>query len=231
MSNNLNYELILSHPDNDNNLHNNNNESIENNDNQSNKITISILLIISLSLVCLDFYSLYQTFNYLNYHLKSNNDSFYNQCIESKIILEIVFIIFATLAGISGTILSIGFLVKNELFLEKIFVSFGHFNYFIFGPFLFANSIFGLINFQKIGYSCEADPEKSNINLSILICLIIILTFGSVITAGYSTINIFEYFYNSLKCKSDANYLIGKAFWKYALSKKRNRRNLHERSE
>jgi hypothetical protein len=61
-----------------------------------------------------------------------------------------------------------------------------------------------------------------------LICLIFISTLGSIITVGFSTFNIFEYFQDSIKFTNDSDYILGKTFWKVAMPRIR---NFHERNE
>lgn len=238
MNHDENYNLLYDISQNERNINNNynsnnhNNELDDINDSDPDKITIIFVLISAISLVVLDILSLYYSFDYLYFYLSFHSDNFYDQCVESRIIAEIFFTVFATMAGVSATILSIGFLINSEFFIEKYFGSFAYFNYFIFGPFLLGTGIYGFINFEKIGYSCEELPNNSTMNLSMLICLIFILTLGSIVTAGFSTVNLLEYFHDSIKFTNDSNYLLGKLFWKYSWSRVGNRRiNFHERNE
>ena len=119
--------------------------------------------------------SLLSSYDDFIYYL-SKSDSYYNQCNQSMIIAEIIFTVFATMVGISALILSIGFLINTDYFIEKFISCFVYFNYFIFGPFLLCTSIFGFINFSKIGYTCEIEPNNISLNISMLICLIFIST-------------------------------------------------------
>ena len=193
-----------------NNVDNNLNNDLNEFDDGPDKTTILFVLISALT-------------NYL-----SKSDSYYNQCSESMIVSEIIFTVFATMVGLSATILSIGFLINSDYFLEKFLNCFVYFNYFIFGPFLLCTSIFGFINFNKIGYTCEYEPNNVSLNISMLICLIFITTLGSIITVGFSTFNIFEYFQDSIKFTNDSDYILGKTFWKVAMPRIR---NFHERNE
>ena len=219
--------LNLNNADNNLNLNNNDNNNLNDFDDGPNKTTILFVLISALSLVLLDIVSLWSSYNDLTYYL-SRSDSYYNQCNESMIVSEIIFTVFATMVGISATILSIGFLINTDYFLDKFLNCFVYFNYFIFGPFLLCTSIFGFINFNKIGYTCEYEPKNVSLNISMLICLIFISTLGSIITVGFSTFNIFEYFQDSIKFTSDSDYILGKTFWKVAMPRIR---NFHERNE
>ena len=220
-------DLNLNNVDNNLNLNNNDNNNLNDFDDGPNKTTILFVLISALSLVLLDIVSLWSSYDDLTFYL-SRSDSYYNKCNESMIVSEIIFTVFATMVGVSATILSIGFLINTDYFLDKFLNCFVYFNYFIFGPFLLCTSIFGFINFNKIGYTCEYEPNNVSLNISMLICLIFISTLGSIITVGFSTFNIFEYFQDSIKFTSDSDYILGKTFWKVAMPRIR---NLHERNE
>jgi hypothetical protein len=240
-NNNLNeYNNLINDNNNVNNLDNNNlgdlnlnnvdnnlNNDLNEFDDGPDKTTILFVLISALFLVLLDVYSLLSSYNELTNYL-SKSDSYYNQCSESMIVSEIIFTVFATMVGLSATILSIGFLINTDYFLEKFLTCFVYFNYFIFGPFLLCTSIFGFINFNKIGYTCEYEPNNVSLNISMLICLIFISTLGSIITVGFSTFNIFEYFQDSIKFTNDSDYILGKTFLTVAMPRIR---NFHERNK
>ena len=234
MENNNNYNLILDYPPNhnsDNHL-NHNNGNRYNNNSHIKKITIYFILTASFFFLFLNFFSLYYSYNYISYNLSNNNNDPYSICIQNQTISEMFFTFLATLASISVIILSFGFLINKDLFMEKFLESQTYYNYFIFGPFLLCTSFLGFINYNKIGYSCEKIPDNKSINLNMLFCLLIILIFGAVITCGYSTIYMFRYMTDSIKFKNNGNYFLGKAFWKFALSRNRNRRRFfHERND
>ena len=231
MENENNYNLMLDYPDNQNNrnIHRNLNPNREINYSNFNKTTIIFMLIASVIFLFLNIFSLYNSYDYLSFHLSNESDNIhYSECLQNQTITEMFFTSLAALAAISAIILSVGILFNSELFMEKLFESYSYYNYFIFGPFLLGTSIFGFINYNKIGYSCELVPDDSSINLSMLICLLIILIIGSGITCGYSTINMLRYMNDSIKFKNNSNYFLGKAFWKFASSRSRsrNRRNI-----
>ena len=238
MENNNNYNLILDHPPNqriNTTSSNHNINDIDYNNNDVNKIIIYFILTVSIFFLFLNFFSLYNSYTNISYNLSNNinnNNEFYSQCIQNQTISEMFFTFLAILASISIIILSIGFLINSEIFMEKFFKSYSYYNYFIFGPFLLCTSFLGFINYNKIGYSCEKIPDNSSINLSMLFCLVIVLVFGAVVTCGYSTIYMYEYITNSIRFKNNSNYFLGKAFWKFALSRNRIRRRLfHERND
>lgn len=204
------------------NMENNQNINFNEEADEPGKITIFFVLLISLILVGMDFVSLYYSYNYLIESINTTTTEVFDQCIKFPVISEMFFTVFATLAGMSAILLSFGFLFFYEIFVEKLLNSFFYFNYYIFGPLLLASSILGLIKFDNIAYVCEeSNPKVKIFNLSIVICLIIILVFGTVITATYSSMTMFEYFSDSVRFTKDGSYLIGKTFWKYVFSRNR----------
>ena len=242
MENNNNYNLIIDFPVNQNNHshlnHNNENISVHTSTDTINKSPIFIMLIGSLIFLFLDIFSIYCSYDYLSIHISSynTNNNLYSQCLKNRTFSEMFLSLIASLAAISAILLSVGFLINKDFFIEKLFESYAYYNYFIFGPFLLFTSIFGFINYKKIGYSCEEIPDNISINFTMLFCLVIILLLGSIITCGYSTIHMLEYMNDSIKFKNNSNYFLGKAFWKFALTRNRSRSrnrtyNFHERNE
>lgn len=228
MENNHNYNLIIDYPPNQNiRVDNNNNE-------HTSKITIYFILTVSVFFLFLNVFSLYNSYIIISNNLSNNinKNEFYSECIQNQTISEMFFTVLSILASISIIFLSFGFLINNELFMEKFLKSYTYFNYFIFGPFLLCTSFLGFINYNTIGYTCVEKPDDRSINLSMLLCLIFVLIFGALITCGYSTIYMFEYMTNSIKFNNNSNYFLGKVFWKFALSRNRNRRSIfHERND
>jgi hypothetical protein len=66
-----------------------------------------------------------------------------------------------------------------------------------------------------------------------MICLILIAIIGGIITFIFSSVNAFEYTCDCIKFSKDGNFLLGKAFWKYVLSRNNNNdnQNAHERND
>ena len=136
------------------------------------------------------------------------------------------------MAAISAGLMAIGILIGYDLFFEKFLVTFLNFNYYIFGLLLLFSSLFGLFNYNKICYDCIGrDPNNQEFNLSTMICLILIASIGGLITFIFSSLNSFEYVCNCINFSKDGNYFLGKAFWKYALSRNNENQNIHERNE
>ena len=64
-----------------------------------------------------------------------------------------------------------------------------------------------------------------------MIRLILIASIGGLITFIFSSLNSFEYVCNCINFSKDGNYFLGKAFWKYALSRNNENQNIHERND
>ena len=186
------------------------------------RLTSIFVLVISLVLIGMDVLSLYYSYDYIKEASATTPDFIFEQCIKYRLVSEIFFTVFATLVGLSAALLAFLFILNLNLSASKLLHAFLYYNYFIFGPFLLGSSILGFLNFTKVGLTCEGDnPSTKTINLSMILCLIIIFLLGSVVTAAYTTLDIFTYFTDSIKFNKDGNFLIGKIFWKIAFARRR----------
>jgi hypothetical protein len=202
------------------------------NPNSGEKLSAIFILIIALILVGMDFLSLYYTYDYLIGASKKYPFDTFERCIKYQSITEMYFTLFALLAALSAALMALGIAIGYDLFFDKFLVTFINFNYYIFGLLLLASSLIGLLNYHKVCYDCiRRDPNNLEFNLSTMICLILIAVIGGIITFIFSSVNSFEYVCDSIKFSRDGNYFLGKAFWKYVLSRNNERQNNHERNE
>ena len=212
-----------------------NNQDFINDDNPNcgERLSAIFILIISLILIGMDFLSLYYSYQYIMTSSKRYSFLVFERCIKYQSIMEIFFTLFALLAAVSAALMALGITIGYDLFFEKFLVTFINFNYYVFGLLLLASSIVGLLNFNKVCYDCIGkNPNTREFNYSTLICLILIAIIGGVITFIFSSLNSFEYVCDSIKFSKDGNYLLGKVFWKYVLSRNNERQNNnHERNE
>ena len=207
-----------------------NNDNFEDDSNSGEKLTAIFILIISLILMAMNILSLYYSYDYLVYASHRYTYEVFDKCVKYQSITEIFFTLFALLASISVSIMSIGITIQYELFFDKFFYTFLNFNYYIFGLLLFMSSALGLLKYNNICYDCiRKNPNRYEFNLSTFICLIMIATIGGTITFIFSSLNGFEYVCNCIKYTKDGHHILGKAFWKYVLS--RNNQPQHERNE
>lgn len=221
---------------NDYNIYNDINNNIEENNMDdtsfdSEKISAVFVLIIAIILIIMDILSLYYSYDYLLYASRRYPFEVFDRCIKYQSVTEIYFTLFAFMAAISACLMAIGIMLGYDIFFEKFLVTFLNFNYYVFGLLLLASSLTGLIYYNKICYDCiRKNPNELEFNLSTMICLILIAIIGGIITFIFSSVNAFEYVCNCIKFSKDGNFLLGKAFWKYVLSRNDNP-NLHERNE
>ena len=212
-----------------------NNQDFINDDNPNSgeRLSAIFILIISLILIGMDFLSLYYSYQYIITSSKRYSFLVFERCIKYQSITEMYFTLFALLAAVSAALMALGITIGYDLFFEKFLVTFINFNYYVFGLFLLASSIVGLLNFNKVCYDCIGkNPNTHEFSLSTLICLIFIAIIGGIITFIFSWLNSFEYVCDSIKFSKDGNYFLGKVFWKYVLSRNNERQNNnHERNE
>ena len=204
----------------------------DNNPNNGEKISAIFILIIALLLVGMDMLSLYYSYQYIISASKRYSFEVFDRCIKYQSITEMYFTLFALLAAFSAALMALGITMGYDFFFDKFLVTFINFNFYVFGLLLLSSSIVGLIYFNKVCYDCIGkNPKNLDFNLSTLICLILIAIIGGVVTFIFSSINSFEYVCDSIKFTKDGNYLVGKLFWKYVLSRNNERQNNHERNE
>ena len=205
---------------------------IEDNPN-GEKLSAIFILIIAVLLIGMDCLSLYYSYDYLLNTSKNLPLLTFEKCIKYQSITEMYFTMFALLAAVSAAFMALGIAINYGLFFEKFLVTFLNFNYYVFGLLLLGASLVGLINYNKVCYDCiRKNPNRLEFNLSTMVCLILIAVIGGIITFVFSSMNSFEYVCDSIKFSKDGNYLLGKIFWKYVLSRNNEQRqNNHERNE
>jgi len=205
---------------------------IEDNPN-GEKLSAIFILIIAVLLIGMDCLSLYYSYDYLLNTSKNLPLLTFEKCIKYQSITEMFFTMFALLAAVSAAFMALGIAINYGLFFEKFLVTFLNFNYYVFGLLLLGASLVGLINYNKVCYDCiRKNPNRLEFNLSTMVCLILIAVIGGIITFVFSSMNSFEYVCDSIKFSKDGNYLLGKIFWKYVLSRNNEQRqNNHERNE
>ena len=199
----------------------------------SEKLSAIFVLIIALILMGMNILSLYYSYDYLLYASRKYPFETFDRCIKYQSFTEIYFTLFAFMAAISAVLMSVGITIGYDLFFEKFLITFMNFNYYVFGLLLFASSVLGLINYDKICFDCyKNNPNDLEFNLSTMICLVLIAFIGGIVTYIFSSINAHEYVSNCIRYNKDGNFILGKLFWNYVLKWKMNsNNNSHERNE
>ena len=131
-----------------------------------------------------------------------------------------VFAFFACLAGISALLMSMGLLLNFRFFTAKLMESFLHYNYCIFGPYLFAGCMLGLFYFNGVVYNCDKDLKEKTFNFATFITILICLIISFCITLGQCIYKNTIYLVDSVRNGPNGSQFLGKIFWKVALSRR-----------
>jgi hypothetical protein len=218
---NNNNDVIMNN-NNDNNMNNNN--SNNRNNNESNK---KIVVIISIVVLYISFYDLYQFFQNINVikkayisfpsnvfeecYLYPNLFNSFIQILTSLLGLDLILLLFLPLLSTA---------LDLEAFLEKYMDTILYFNYLVFGPFCFGSLALSIKRINKLMYLCiNFNPENKVFNYRLLILFLI--NFVLSITMYFIGSFYFEskYFSNSIKIKRSGNNILGYFFWKLAFER------------
>ena len=198
-------------------------ENVSNSDNSdsNSKTSLKVVIALSLFLVSTEFLDIYFSFNQLKSDKLKYDKILFEDCIQYNIISQIVFTFFAALAGISALLLGAGLLYDSEFFSEKLSRSYLYLNYVIFGPYLLTASIYGIMYFNNIVFTCNKTLDKKFFNVSNLMSLIICFILSALITLSFSFLYSIKFIYLSVRLKRGGFKLLGKFFWYYVSSSSR----------
>jgi len=190
-------------------------------DNQEeSRIALKIVFILSLLLVSMDILEIYFAYGQLKQTSTSIDQIVFESCVKYHILSQIFFTFFATLAGISACIMSLGLLINFEFFAVKVMDSFLHFNYLIFGPYLFGSCVLGYYYFNQVAFTCvNTNINKKYLNFSTVLALFICVLFSFVVTLGYSIFWSVRKFIYSIRFRAEGNYVLGRIFWRYVFNR------------
>ena len=192
------------------------------------RISLIVVLFVSLTLVVMDFVEIYYSFfNLKTLSIKIEKNIFDN-CLKFQILTQIVFAGFASLAGISAFFMSLGFLVNYRYFNDKLMDTFMFNNYVIFGPYLLGTCLVSLFYFNEILYNCDRDFKEKNFNFATFITILMCMVISVLITLSHSIYNNVYFMIDSIRTGPQGNKFVGKVFWKIAIG--RNNSNSRSRS-
>lgn len=184
------------------------------------RMALQIVFVLSSILVFMDLLELYVSYYSLIDYSAKLLPQIFDQCVKYHIITQMFFTVFATLAGFSACIMSIGLLINSNFFAVKLLDAFMYYNFYAFGPFLLSSTILSFIYFGQVTYNCDAnDFSKQYLNFSTVICIIIAFIFSFIISVGYTAVGSFDLFNDSIKFNPEGNYVLGKIFWKYVFNR------------
>jgi hypothetical protein len=184
---------------------------------ENSKLSLKVVVALSSFLISMDFLEIYFSFGQLKAaRIKYEEDVFEN-CIQFNILSQIVFTFFAALAGVSALLLGSGLLYDSDYFAEKLSKSYLYFNYIIFGPYLLAATIFGMMYFNNVVFTCDHTMTNQYFNFSNLMSLVVCFLLSAPITLGYSFFYSIKFVYLSIRFKKGGFRPLGKFFWYYVM--------------
>ncbi len=188
----------------------------------SSIIALKIIMFLSLILVGMDLLEVYFSYVSLKTFSIEFNDIIFEECIKYHLFTQMVFTIFATMAGLSAFIMSAGILINENFFGFTALETFLNLNFTIFGPYLFIMSIFGFTYYDKILYNCsKEDFSIKHLNFSTLLAVIICFFISFFITFVYSFFEGYHIMVGSIRLNRHGYRFIGKLFWKYVFYRRR----------
>ena len=192
---------------------------IDGNPNSALKLIFSLSFI----LVIMDIIEIYFSYMSMIKALKIFDLEFFEVCLKYHFITQIFFTFFATFAGLSACLMSLGLIVHYNFFSTKCLDTFFYWNYIIFGPYLFSSTSLGYIYFSEISITCNMNNNNQmNFNYSTLFALILCFTISFTITFFFSIIWAHYKFTESIRFGNDGNRFIGRLFWNQVFSRRQN---------
>ena len=183
------------------------------------RISLIVVLFVSILLVIMDIVEIYFSFENLKILSSKIEKNIFENCLKFQILSQIVFAGFASLAGISAFFMSLGFLVNYRYFTEKLLDTFMFYNYIIFGPYLLGACIVSLFYFKNIVYNCDRDFKDKSFNFATFITILLCLIISILITLSHSIHNNVYFLIDSIRTGPQGNKLMGKLFWKIAIGR------------
>jgi len=188
----------------------------------SSIIALKIIMALSLILVGMDMLEVFFSYVSLKEFAREFDHEIFEQCIKYHMLTQIIFTIFATMAGLSAFLMSAGLLISHNFFATKAIESFVNFNYNIFGPYLFTMSLFGIAFYEKILYNCSRENLRNKqLNFSTLLALLICFLISFFITFVYAFIEGYTVMLSSFRFKRSGFKFLGKLFWRYVFHRRR----------
>jgi hypothetical protein len=127
--------------------------------NITNNFTFYILLLISGFFLFIDFYEFSRILVEWKDALKMDKLLF-EKCYQYKLIVNTLFSVFSTIASLSALTLTLLIVLNFNFFMEKLINTYLYFNFLVFGPYMLAFSVLGLIHSDKVLYTCDANMNK-----------------------------------------------------------------------
>lgn len=186
----------------------------------SSKSALKIVFVLSSVLVIMDLFEIYLSYCSIFDYSTELAPLVFEHCAKYHIVTQMFFTTFATLAGVSACIMSLGLLINEQFFATKLLDTFVYFNYYSFGPLLLGCSVLGFLFFNKISYNCDSENyNRKFLNISTVACICVAFIISFIISGAFSIFGSLDLFNNSIRFTPDGSYILGKVFWKYVFNR------------
>ena len=176
-------------------------------------LILYLMLIVCLILVIVDIIEILKLQNIWN--LKASFDlDFYQKCIKPDLLVKTAFSCFSLLAAISACLLVFLMICAMDYFANYFLHSFFYLNYLVFGLYMLGMSIFGMINWNDVAYSCDASSGEKIYSIGNIFSLIGCFILSLIITLGVNIFETFELYTNSILRRDDGSEILRNLFWK-----------------
>jgi hypothetical protein len=177
-----------------------------------------IIFLLSFILVIMDLREIYYSYTTLLKTSQTYDTNVFETCIKYHLLGQMLFTGFATFAGISACLMSLGLIVSYDFFSIKCLDTFLYWNYIVFGPYLFAVCILGYTYFNEVLFVCDYDYLKTmhqSFNYSTLFALMLCFFISFLITFSFAIVSAYFRFNQSIRFRPGGIHLLGTLFWKY----------------
>jgi hypothetical protein len=193
----------------------------------SSRLSLWIVFFLSILLISLDSIEIFYNLNNIKLASEKVAPNVYENCFKIQFLSQVVFSLFSCLTGVSALIMSMGLLINYRFFTSKLMDTFLYYNYIIFGPYMLGTCILSLFYFNSVVYNCDKDFKEKNFNLPTFITILVCLIISFFITIGHSVYLRTLFLVDSIRDGPNGNKLVGKLFWKVALSRSNNNNDIH----
>jgi hypothetical protein len=176
-------------------------------------LILYLMLIVCLILVIVDIIEILKLQNIWNLKASFELD-FYQKCIKPDLLVKTAFSCFSLLAAISACLLVFLMICAMDYFANYFFHSFFYLNYLVFGLYMLGMSIFGMIHWNDVAYSCDASSGEKIYSIGNIFSLIGCFILSLIITLGVNIYETLELYSNSILRRDDGSDILRNLFWK-----------------
>lgn len=142
------------------------------------------------------------------------NPVFFENCIKIDILIKTVFTAFSLLASISAIVFIAQMLLFMQTFINKFLNSFLHLNYLVFGLYMLAFCIFGIVKWNDVAYTCDKKlPFVKVLAVGNVFSLVGCCVLSIVIVFGTSIYSVITLYTDSLLRREGGSSILRTVFW------------------